>query len=223
MKRLLNAPLTALALVFAVVGGAQAGPSPALLSWSYNWEPGAPSVTADGNPAAGVTFTDQPVKTAVGPSDIVATNLRVFSAAAASSPDVLSANGAYTLTLQLSIVDNGNPFSATLHFSGKLSGTLSAQSANVTNLFGPNTLQTVQLGSYNFTVQLGSYTPPGPPDQTNAGSIAAHVSITKITPTQDSPEPSTLVLSGFGLTFLGGAVWRRKRRQQQQQRPETEA
>ena len=64
--------------------------------------------------------------------------------------------------------------------------------------------------SSGFTVSLIAYTPPGPPDQSNAGSISAHVSVTT-TQTADLPEPSTMLLSGLGLTFLGGAAWRKRR------------
>jgi hypothetical protein len=213
MKRLFTAHLSAVALLLAVGAGAQAGPMPPGISWTYNWTPGAPSVTADGSPppAAGVTFTNEPTKNAVGNSDIVATNLRVFSSATAANPNVLSTNGAYSLALTLSVNDNGHPFSTTLSFTGKLSGTFSSESANVSNMFTGSTTKTVQLGSYNFTVVLNSYTPPGPPDQSNAGSIAAFVSITKIQPTQETPEPSTLLLSSLGMTFLGSVVWRKRR------------
>ena len=101
-------------------------------------------------------------------------------------------------------------FTGSLTFHGKLDGTLSAESTNLFNTFGPDKKQSVRLGAYNFEVELIAYTPPGPPDQSNAGSIAAHVTVTTITPAQ-VPEPSTMLLSGLGLTFLGGAAWRKRR------------
>jgi hypothetical protein len=30
-------------------------------------------------------------------------------------------------------------------------------------------------------------------------------------PTQQTPEPSSMLLSGLGLTFLGGAAWRKRK------------
>jgi hypothetical protein len=218
MKRLLAAHVAVATLVLFAATGAQASPIPASqVEWSYNFTPGAASIYADSDPSAAVTFTNEPTKSAVGNSDVVATNLRVVSTANPNSADVLSANGAYSITLVLGTSANGSPMSGSLTFTGKLSGTFSSASANVANVFGPNTLQTPTLGSYIFTVQLTSYTPPGPPNQLNAGSISAHVSITYSNPGgghisgSNSPEPSTMLLSGLGLTFLSGAAWRKRR------------
>jgi hypothetical protein len=167
-------------------------------------------VQADGNPNGNVTFTNEPTKNAVGSSDIVATNLRVISSATASAPDTITgSNGNYTLSLQLS-VDN-LPTPAPLVFSGKLGGSFSAENANVTNSFTDLGPKVVDIGTYRFTVSLTSYTPPGPQDQANAGSISAHVTVENIVP-NSIPEPSTIVLSGMGLTFLGGAALRRFRK-----------
>jgi hypothetical protein len=211
MKRSFSVKLAALAL--ALLGGttAQATPvSAANLQWTYNFSPGSPSVVSDTNASAYIGLTNEPTKAAVGSSDIVATNLRVFSAATAAAPDTLMTGGNYSLTLVLSTVDDGVPYSTSMTFNGKLAGTFSAESANITNLFGPNSTQTVDLGSYTFTVSLVAYTPPGPPDQLNAGSIAANVSVSSAGPAQ-TPEPSTMLLSALGLTCLGGAAWRKRR------------
>jgi hypothetical protein len=211
MKRLLTAQVAALALVlFGGTGVQAASLPPDNVQWTYNFSPGAAAVTADANPSAGVSFTNEPTKAAVGSSDVVATNLRGFSTATSAAPDVMSSSGAYTLNLQLSTSDANGPHTATLSFSGKLTGKFSAESSNIRNVFGADSMQTVQLGDYNFTVSLFAYTPPGPPDQLNAGSISAYVQITAVTPAQ-LPEPSTMLLSGLGLTFLGGAMWRKRR------------
>jgi len=133
MKRLFSTSASALVLLLAVSTAAQADPLPPPLTWTYNFSPGAPAVTADGNPAAGVTFTNEPENSATGNSDIVATNLRVFSAAPASTPDLLTNSGAYSLTLTLGIPNTG--LSGSLTFNGKLGGSFSKESANVTNAF----------------------------------------------------------------------------------------
>jgi hypothetical protein len=211
MKRYLIAHVTAATLMLFATGSARAGlVPPSQVQWSYNFSPSASAVYADTNPSAGVSFTNEPTKSAVGDSDVVVTNLRVFSTANPNTPDVLSKNGAYSVTLTLGTSANGNPQSTTLTFTGKLTGSFSSESANVGNLFGPHSSQSVTFGAYMFTVALIAYTPPGPPDQVNSGSISAHVSISAIH-TASTPEPSSMLLTGLGLTFLGGAAWRKRR------------
>ncbi len=211
MKRFCTAHLAALAVVLLAGAAAQAGPMPpSTIQWTYNFSPGAPAVLSDNDPTHGVSFTNEPTKSATGSSDVVATNLRVFSTAPGTSPDTLSgSNGNYTLTLTLSTTDNNGVHTGTLSFTGTLSGTFSSENANVANVFGPNTTQSLTLGSVVFQVSLTSYTPPGPPDQANAGSIAAHVNVSPAT--AHTPEPSSILLSTLGLTFLGGAAWRKRR------------
>ena len=87
---------------------------------------------------------------------------------------------------------------------------MSAENANVANVFNDTSVHNLVLGTYNFAVQLIAYTPPGPPDQSNAGSISAHVTVSNAQ-VSSVPEPSTMLLSGLGLSFLGGAAWRKRR------------
>lgn len=211
MKRFLAAHVSALALLLIVGAGARASMIPPdQIQWTYNFEPSGPAVLATGNSSAGVTFTNEPTKAAVGSSDIVATNLRVFSTALANAPDMIS--GAYSLKLTLSALDSNNmPVSGSLTFAGNLGGSFSKESANVTNAFGSSGVQTLTLGTFKFDVQLIAYTPPGPPDQSNAGSISAHVTVSNISSVGGVPEPSTILLSGLGLSFLGGVAWRKRR------------
>jgi len=213
VKRFLTAHFSALAVVLFAGVSAQATPiDPNTVTWMYNFSPGSPSVSSDGG-RTGVTFTNEPTKSATGSSDVVATNLRVFSAdpAAVPPPDSLTGNsGHYTLALTLSTTINGKTETAVLNFSGLLTGTFSKDNANIGNAFGPNSTQTVTLDSVTFKVQLIAYTPPGPPSQANAGSISAHVTLSGGHVTT-VPEPSTILLSSLGLTFLGGARWRKRR------------
>jgi hypothetical protein len=220
MYRTFTAFILALAAVLSV-GVAKATPLPPdQVQWQYNWAPGAPSVSSNNSPVGVVTFTNELPTFATGSSDIVATNLRVASTLPASTPNTLGANANYTLTLNLTMVENGTPYSGSHTFHGRLSNTFSAESANVKNEFlpGANTHWVFQLGSYDFTVDLNAYTPPGPPNQVQTGSISAHVEVTLhddggvIT---ETPEPSSMVLGGLALTFLGGAAWRKRRQQRQ--------
>src|SRR5262249_52064437 len=156
-----------------------------------------------------VSFTNQPAQTASGNSDTVATNLKANSLAAPGSPDTLSGTGAYTLTL--SLTDSTSGATGTLTFTGKLSGSFSKDSANITNQFNSPLQQQLFLGANTYTVTIGPYSPPGPPDSTNLGSIAAHVDVSPTVGVAAVPEPSTLLLGLCGLTGAGAFSWRKRR------------
>lgn len=215
--------LTALALAFGVVfSSADASPLPPdQVQWKYNWVPGQASVVSDNAPTGAITFTNELPTFATGSSDVVATNLRVASTLPASMPNVMVSNGAYTLNLTLEMMENGVLYTGTHTFSGKLTGTFSSESSLVKNVFDPGSgsMHKFQLGSYDFTVTMNAYTPPGPPNQVQTGSISAHVEVTlrdgppDIT---DVPEPGSLILGGLALSMLGGAAWRKRRQQLKQ-------
>jgi hypothetical protein len=211
MKRSL--PLFASTLLFFAGTSARADQSPpSPVAWTYNFTPSVNSVAADPPGSGGVSFTNEPTKSANNSSDVVITNLRDFSTATTTSPDKLSTNGAYSVTLVLT--DSASGEHATLTFTGKLGGTFSANNSNITNQFTGDTTKVVTLGKYDYTVSVGSYTPPGPPTASNAGSMSAHVSVAPSIlggggpPPQGTPEPSALVLSFVGLSLAGAAGWR---------------
>jgi hypothetical protein len=186
------------------------------IAWTYSWQRNPVSIAADGDGTGGVSLTNEATpKDAAGNSDIVATNLRIFSSASPNLPDSLVTGGAYTLTLTLT--DSASGQSGTATFTGKLSGTFSANNSNLTNVFNSPTVDALVLGGNTYTVTIGPYSPPGPPTASNAGSIAAFVAVTPGAGggggvgVQDVPEPSTMLLAGLGLSFLGGAAWRKRR------------
>jgi hypothetical protein len=209
MKRPTTTLFTAL---FAVAAFSMSQVRADFVPWSYNWEPSALSVKAGGASTGGLSFTDEPIKHADGTSDIVVTNIRAFSSASRSKPDVFT-NAAISFSLVLK--DELSNQTATLKFSGLFNGTISATSANVR--FTPTVplIETVKLGGHTYTVNLGNYAPPGPPDASNAGSISAHVGVDEIVHGGggggQAPEPSTLLLSCLGLSGLGIAGWRKLR------------
>jgi hypothetical protein len=202
MKR--STPLAALALL--LLAGARANAD--FIQWSYNWDRNPVSVLSDSGNGS-VAFTNEPLKNATGSSDTVATNLKASSLAPASAPDTLTSTGNYSLTLTLTDTTSGQSGTAT--FSGKLSGTFSKDSANITNQFLSPTTVTLFLGQNSYVVTIGPYSPPGPPDSTNFGSIAAHVDASAIHITNTAPEPSTLLLGLFGLSGAGAFSWRKRR------------
>jgi hypothetical protein len=175
------------------------------ISWSYNWSRSPGVIASDNHPATGyITLTDESLKNAVGDSNIVATNLRTYSAASTADPDRFTAK---VYTLNLFLLDQESGRSTTLTFTGQFDGTLTAASANIQNTFlGPST-QTVVLGDHLYTVTLDHYSPPGPTGAVNSGSISAHASITVGTVFQQ-PEPSALALAGLGAGLL--ALTRRR-------------
>jgi hypothetical protein len=174
----------------------------ALIPWGYDWTATPSFVTAG---TGKVTLTNETPQFAVGESIVVATALKAISTANPLTPDTFGAgDGNYSLTIKLTDSDSG--LFGTLTFTGKLSGSFSALSSNVTNTFTGLTTQQLLLGSTLFTVKADAFTPPGPPNQGNLGSISF-----KVTPTATTPEPATLTIALLGVG-CAALVSRRNRR-----------
>jgi hypothetical protein len=186
-------PLGGFACVLILLAAAEARAD--LIHWTYNWSASPANIFADSPGTGYIHLTDEPGNSAAGNSDIVATNLQVHSTATAAKPDAFT-NKPYTLTLALT--DQASSASGTLAFTGQLSGTATAGSANITNTFTGIGVQSLQLGDNVYTVTVGPYTPPGPPNQSNSGSIGAHALVV----IHHLPEPSGLFLGGIGLSLL---------------------
>ena len=181
-----------------------------LIPWAYNWSRSPDVIHADSPGTGYITLTDESLKNAVGDSDIVATNLHVFSTATASSPDRFTAK-AYKLNLLL--VDTTSGASGTLVFTGQFDGTLTATSANIANKFTGMITQSIVLGGNLYTATISSYVSPGPPGASNSGSISAHAQVS-VQAAFVVPEPNSLVLAGLAVSglalFLGRRDLRRR-------------
>jgi hypothetical protein len=228
MNRFLPLFACALGGLVSATTAAHADPTPAPnAQWSYNFTPqmtNNQALASDG--LSGVNFTNEPTKTAQGSSDVVVSNLKAFSNS--TSQVGFGSGGNYTIGLVLT--DAASGATANFSFHGKLGGNLSGTNANVTNpiagITGSVTINgstvnftgpmapTIALGNFNYAVALTGYTPPGPPNASNAGSISAHVNVTNgsVTTATVSPEPSTLVLAGLGLSVAGLVACRQRRR-----------
>jgi hypothetical protein len=191
------------------------------INWGYNWTHTPAVVAADTGGTGGITLTNHQGGTGSGNSDVVASEITTFSSASVNAPDHFT-NKNYSLIVDLT--DSASNKSGMLTFTGSLNGTLSLTSANIKNTFiGPLT-QHLDLGGNLYTVTIGPYAAPGIPDSTQTGSISAHVSVQPEGPTgggsggpvpppsRQTPEPSTLLLAGLGLSALGMAGWRHRAR-----------
>jgi hypothetical protein len=183
-----------------------------LVPWTYNWTPSASAVMSDSG-LSKVALTNEPTGTAVGTSDVVATNLKVVSSVDPNTPDTFTNKG---YTLNLGLTDTNSHTTGNLSFSGAFSGTVSAESSHLSNAFTSAITQTINLGGNTYTVTIGPFTPPGPPSATNSGSISATALVSVTSPGggggQNSPEPATLALAGLGLGLVGVVGLSKRRR-----------
>jgi hypothetical protein len=206
-----------------------------LIPWTYNWTPSVSAVFSDSPGTGKITLTNEPSGTATGTTDIVATNLKVFSTADPGTPDHFT-NAKYALALTLT--DSQSSKSGTLTFDGEFNGTISAKSSDITNAFTNTVVQSITLGQHLYRVSIGPFTPPAPPGATNSGTISGTAFVTVSngggggsggtggatgggtgggtggtggSGGNPSPEPSTMVMAGLGLSILGLMSWRKRR------------
>jgi hypothetical protein len=192
-----------------------AGPSARadFVQWRYNWTPSTLKVVSDTSPTTFVQLTNEPIgKPSVqvsGDSDIQMTNVKVFSDAARANPDKFDASLPVNFLLRITDVASGA--FTDLPFQVKFKGDVSADSSHLrVDFLGATAYNDVHLGNNIYTVDGLSFTQPGPPGSDNSGSIAASVTVRPLD-IQKAPEPSTMVLSTVGLSFLGLASWRKRR------------
>jgi hypothetical protein len=196
-KRLVAA---AIALCLITAGQARAD----LPQWQYDWTSSVSEIQSDVPGQGRILLSNEPGGTATGNSFIVATNIKTLSGTDPSSPATFTA-APYSLTL--AILDKSSGKVGGLNFSGQFDGTVSSGSAIIMNTFTSPQTVAKQIGDHMYTVKIGPFAPPGPPSANISGSISALATVT----VADAPEPSTLVLSGLGLSLFGAWWWKRNR------------
>jgi hypothetical protein len=102
----------------------------------------------------------------------------------------------------------------TLDFLGHFIGSISATKTDALYVLDSPNSQSLFLGANRYTVAIGPYVVPNPPDNLNhhkgldTGSIGASVNVQ---PASQAPAPSTLALSCMGLGSLAAACLLRRR------------
>jgi hypothetical protein len=190
------------------------------LNWTYTATFQVPgiSVNTPSNGGATVALTDygtpQPGGTSIPVQAYETTT---------SSTTPISFNKA-TYDLALKITDSATNDSGTLHFTGSLTGALSATTSTVVDSFTPVTSNALTLDGHTYTVKIPTVTlaPPTSPQQ----NVMASVSVTNALPggtppppsssppppTTSTPEPTSLLLGSLGFSCFGTGCWWKRRR-----------
>src|SRR5262245_2685734 len=116
---------------------------------------------------------------------------------------------AFTLNLK----DHTSGASGDFRFSGFFTGSISPDATDAQANFTSPASSSLMLGHNRYTVALAGYaSPPGPdiPIGPPAGEFDLFVDVQP--PIKGAPEPSTLMLGGLGVSFLGTMAWRTQRR-----------
>lgn len=212
--------LSLVLIVGLLVGGAARAD---YMDWSYRWSLSPAPVLSSGTGTVSQAL-GQPGK---GATRILAAAVTTSSDASAKEPDRY--NKTFRLTLHL--MDRATHQSGSLTFSGTIIGTLTANSAHLTETFR-TPIEYLRLGKHLYEVELPRYLrlmSPGslvvptyyaavhvwnvaPPPKVSPRVMAASVmmaSIASVPATASTPEPSSLVLGGLGVVLLAcSALWR---------------
>ncbi len=186
------------------------------LNWTYTATFQVPGITVNtpSNGGGTVTLTDYASPQPGGTSIAV----QAYETASSATTPISFNNLKYDLALQ--ITDSATHDSGTLHFTGSLTGTLTATTSTIVDSFTPVTSNSLTLDGHTFTVKMPTVTlaPPTSPQ----ANIMASVSVTSPgggtggtpppPPSNGTPEPTSLLLGSLGISILGIGRWWKCRR-----------
>ena len=198
-----RAPPLALLLAFAPEAHAD------LIPWAYSWSNSPTQIHADAPGTGTISLSNEKSGTAVGDSDIVATNLKTASTASAANPDVFTAKS-YALTLTLTDLAIGHERLDDLHRPHQRHP-VERQFQPGEHLHGPDdaTDRPRQHGLHDHH-QLVHAPRPSEFEQPRQHRAHATVTVSHVI-VQSLPEPGTLALSLLGLAACGAGRWRLRR------------
>jgi hypothetical protein len=189
------------------------------LNWTYTATFQVPGITVNtpSNGGATVAVTDY------GTPQPGGANIPVQAyETSTNSTAPISFNKA-TYDLALKITDSATQDSGTLHFTGSLTGTMTATTSTVVDSFTPVTSNSLTLDGHTYTVNIPTVTlaPPTSPQQ----NVMASVSVTNALPggtpppppsppppTNSTPEPTSLLIGSLGFSCFGAGCWWKRRR-----------
>jgi hypothetical protein len=198
------------------------------IPWSFNWTvTGGPDLTvknknfyhlASNTKGTYLRLRHEPhgksVGNAAGTAELTMTGIKVFSHAPPHTLNPPSFNSSNPVTFTLTLTDKmsgaSHPFQYTVQFGGHAN----AGGASLTASFlGTTTYTDVQIGNNLYTISSPVFLKLGPRDSSKRYGIFVTVSVTPDSiRIQGASEPSTMVLSCVGLSFVGLAGWRKRRR-----------
>lgn len=176
------------------------------MNWTYSSSAMPPgfAVTGANNSSGAVQLT--PFTNSAAGSSIAA----IAYQTSASGPVTFNAQNA-TFTLTMTFTDKITHDSGSLSFVGSISGNLSPTSSSLVESFAV-TQKSLTLDGHVYTVTLPSSTALAPPTSPQQ-NIMAKVSVTNGGGGQGTPEPTSLILGGLGVTLAGLGGWWKRRRQ----------
>lgn len=195
------------------------------LNWTYAATFQVPGITVN-TPSSGgtVALTDYGTPQPGGANIPV----QAYETSTNSATPINFSNATYDLALK--ITDSATHDSGTLHFTGSLTGTLTATTSTVVDSFTPVTSNSLTLDGHTYTVKIPTVTLAAPTSP--QANVLASVSVANAgggvpsspppppppppssppPPSNSTPEPTSLLLCSLGISILGLGRWWKCRR-----------